>query len=119
MGGFRIRWPFTIIWTAVCLWAIAMLAQGGSQPVSADCLEWCGLEGQIAAILIPAVVVVWLVGHGGGRLAVDMGHQDPLPALPLHRRAAGPLLPELRLRPARGHLALQVATARGQSALAS
>jgi hypothetical protein len=61
VGGFRIRWPFTIIWTAVCLWAITMLAQGGSQPVSADCFDSCGLEGQIAAILIPAVIVVWLV----------------------------------------------------------
>ena len=57
MGGFRIRWPFTIIWTAVCLWAITMIAQRGSQPLSDDCLEWCGLEGGLAAFMIPAA---WL-----------------------------------------------------------
>ena len=60
MGGFRIRWPFTIIWTAICLWAIAMIAQGATQPVSPDCREWCGLEASLAAILIPTVIVVWL-----------------------------------------------------------
>ena len=56
MGGFRIRWPFTIIWTAVCLWAIDHARAGcDPEPVSADCLDVrAASRRQIAAIAHPA-----------------------------------------------------------------
>jgi hypothetical protein len=56
----RIRWPFTIIWTVLCLAAVAKLVDGASAPVAPGCFESCSLGADLARFLIPWIVVVWL-----------------------------------------------------------
>jgi hypothetical protein len=56
----RIRWPFTIIWTALCALAIWTLIEGASAPVDPRCFEYCDLGWTVARTFIPLIVVVWL-----------------------------------------------------------
>ena len=56
----RIRWPFTIIWTGVCLVVLASLIDTIRKPVAADCQEYCGLNADIARSAFPWVLLVWL-----------------------------------------------------------
>ena len=57
----RIRWPFTIIWTAVCLLVVLNLAGTAFAPVSTDCRDMCGLDAALARFGIGLVISVWLV----------------------------------------------------------
>lgn len=55
----RIRWPFTILWTTACAWAIWSVIDGASkQPSYADCFEYC--DAVPANIPVLLIVAVWL-----------------------------------------------------------
>ena len=54
----RIRWPFTILWTAVCGLAIWSVLDGASKPVDPDCFEYC--DSALANITVVLIVAVWL-----------------------------------------------------------
>ena len=54
----RVRWPFTIIWTALCALAVGSLAEDVAAPVDPRCFESCGHD--LERFLIAAIIFVWL-----------------------------------------------------------
>jgi hypothetical protein len=54
----RIRWPFTILWTAVCALATWSVIDGASTPAGPDCFEYC--DSALSNYLIALIVAVWL-----------------------------------------------------------
>jgi hypothetical protein len=59
--GLRIRWRFTILWTVVCLAALAALLSTAGRPSEPGCFEYCSLNADVARGLVPIVFVGWLV----------------------------------------------------------
>ena len=57
----RIRLPFTIVWTALCVIVAVELGGDVATPVSPECRDMCGLTSMLARFGIGLVFVVWLV----------------------------------------------------------
>lgn len=56
----RIRWPFTILWTAVCVALLVGMVSMVVKPPPPDCWEYCSLNADVYKGLIPIVIVAWL-----------------------------------------------------------
>ena len=59
--GLRIRWPFTILWTVVCVALVAGMVSTAAEPPPPGCWEYCSLNADEYKGLIPIAIVVWLV----------------------------------------------------------
>jgi hypothetical protein len=61
VGSMRIRWPFTILWTVFCAWAIWSVIGGTPKTVPGDpgCFEYC--DKALANIPVLLIVAVWLI----------------------------------------------------------
>ena len=54
----RIRWPFTILWTTVCAWAIWSVIDGALKRIDPACWESC--NSGLASIAVVLIFTVWL-----------------------------------------------------------
>jgi hypothetical protein len=60
----REPWRFVILWTALCAIPVYWLIEKALQPVDPRCFEYCGLYGEVAGIVVPTIMVIWIAVSG-------------------------------------------------------